>query len=164
MSSMPIVVVTGLGATTPLGGDVESTWHGALAGNSGVRTLENDWAEKYEMSVTFAGQLAVRSADVLTRPEMKRMDPSAQYAMIAAREAWADAGSPEVDGDRLGSVVASGIGGIWTLLDAWDVMKEKGARRVLPMTVPMLMANLSLIHISEPTRLGMISYAVFCLK
>ena len=148
MSSMPTVVVTGLGATTPLGGDVESTWHGALAGKSGVRTLENDWAEKYEMSVTFAGQLAVRSADVLTRPEMKRMDPSAQYAMIAAREAWADAGSPEVDGDRLGSVVASGIGGIWTLLDAWDVMKEKGARRVLPMTVPMLMANSPAAYVS----------------
>src|SRR5665647_1552534 len=148
MSSTPTVVVTGLGATTPLGGDVESTWRAALAGRSGVRTLENDWAEKYEMAVTFAGQLAVPSADVLTRPEMKRMDPSAQYAMIAAREAWADAGSPEVDGDRLGSVVASGIGGIWTLLDAWDVMKEKGARRVLPMTVPMLMANSPAAYVS----------------
>src|SRR5659263_485923 len=148
MSSTPTVVVTGFGATTPLGGDVRSTWQAALAGRSGVRTLENDWAEKYEMSVTFAGQLAVPAAEVLSRPEMKRMDPSAQYAMIAAREAWVDAGSPEVDGDRLGSVVASGIGGIWTLLDAWDVMKSKGARRVLPMTVPMLMANSPAAYVS----------------
>src|SRR5450759_29340 len=148
MSSTPTVVVTGLGAPAPLGGDVEPPWRAALAGRSGVRTLENDWAEEYQMAVTFAGQLAVPAADVLTRPEMKRMDPSAQYAMIAARQAWADAGSPDVDGDRLGTVVASGIGGIWTLLDAWDVMKEKGARRVLPMTVPMLMANSPAAYVS----------------
>ncbi len=135
------VVVTGLGATTPLGGDVPSTWEAALAGRSGVRTLDNDWAEKYGMSVSFAGQLAVRPEEVLTRPETKRMDPSAQMAIIATREAWADAGSPEVDPERLGAVVSSGIGGVWTLLSAWDTVKEKGAARVLPMTVPMLMPN-----------------------
>ena len=135
------VVVTGLGATSPLGGDVTSTWEGALAGRSGVRTLDNDWAEKYGMSVNFAGQLAVRPAEVLSRPETKRMDPSAQMAIIATREAWADAGSPEVDPERLGAVVSSGIGGVWTLLSAWDTVKEKGASRVLPLTVPMLMPN-----------------------
>ncbi|NTV39138.1 MAG: beta-ketoacyl-ACP synthase, partial [Demequinaceae bacterium] len=135
------VVVTGLGATTPLGGDASSTWEGALAGRSGVRTLDNDWAEKYGMPVNFAGQLAVRPETVLTRPETKRMDPSAQYAIVATREAWADAGSPEVAPERLGAVVSSGIGGVWTLLSAWDTVKEKGAARVLPMTVPMLMPN-----------------------
>ena len=141
MSNAIDVVVTGLGATTPLGGDVESTWAGALAGKSGVRTLENDWAEKYGMSVSFAGTLAVPAAEILTRPETRKMDPSAQYAMIAAREAWADAGSPVVDGDRLATVVGSGIGGVWTILSAWDTIQEKGARRALPMTVPMLMPN-----------------------
>lgn len=141
MSTTPDVVVTGLGATTPLGGDVPSTWRAALAGESGARTLENDWAETYEIPVHFAAQLRVSPADVLARPEMKRMDPSAQYAMIASREAWADAGSPEVAPERLGAVVSSGIGGIWTTLDAWDTLREKGARRVLPMTVPMLMPN-----------------------
>src|SRR5690606_905087 len=135
------VVVTGLGATTPLGGDVPSTWEAALAGRSGARTLENDWAEKYGLPVTFAASLAVPAADVLPRPETRRMDPSAQYAVVAAREAWGDAGTPEVDPDRLGVVVSSGIGGIWTTLDAWDTLQEKGARRVLPMTVPMLMPN-----------------------
>lgn len=135
------VVVTGLGATTPLGGDVPSTWEAALAGRSGARTLENDWAEKYQIPVGFAAQLAVPAADVLPRPETKRMDPSAQYAVVATREAWGDAGAPEVDPDRLGVVVSSGIGGIWTTLDAWDTLQEKGARRVLPMTVPMLMPN-----------------------
>lgn len=139
--SAPRVVITGLGATTPLGGDVASTWQAALAGRSGARPLANDWAEKYEIPVTFAATLAVPAADVLPRPETKRMDPSAQYAMIAAREAWAHAGAPEVEGERLGTVVSSGIGGIWTIMDAWDTLREKGARRVLPMTVPMLMPN-----------------------
>jgi 3-oxoacyl-[acyl-carrier-protein] synthase II len=141
MSSVPDVVITGLGATTPLGGDVASTWRAALAGESGARTLPNDWAETYGIAVSFAAQLKVPAADVLPRPETKRMDPSAQYAIIAAREAWAHAGSPEVAPERLGAVVSSGIGGIWTTLDAWDTMREKGARRVLPMTVPMLMPN-----------------------
>ncbi|ROS73697.1 beta-ketoacyl synthase [Cellulomonas sp. PhB143] len=141
MSTATDVVVTGLGATTPLGGDVDSTWAAALAGESGARTFENDWAETYGIPVTFAAQIKVDPAQVLTRPETKRMDPSAQYAIIATREAWADAGSPEVDPERLGAVVSSGIGGIWTTLDAWDTLRERGARRVLPMTVPMLMPN-----------------------
>src|SRR5690606_18943917 len=135
------VVVTGLGATTPLGGDVPSTWEAALAGRSGVRTLEYDWVEKYNVPITFAGQLAVRPEEVLSRPETKRMDPMAQYAMVAAREAWADAGSPEVDPYRPRVVVSSGIGGVQTLLDAWDTVRDKGAERVLPLTVPMLMPN-----------------------
>lgn len=137
----PEVVVTGLGATTPLGGDVPSTWAAALAGESGARTLENDWAATYGIPVTFAAQVKVDPADVLPTPERRRMDPSAQYAIIALREAWADAGAPEVDPVRLGAVVSSGIGGIWTTLDAWDTLRERGARRVLPMTVPMLMPN-----------------------
>lgn len=141
MSTTPDVVITGLGATTPLGGDVPSTWRAALAGESGARTLDNDWAETYGIAVSFAAQLKVRPEEVLARPEMKRMDPSAQYAIIASREAWAHAGSPEIAPERLGVVVSSGIGGIWTTLDAWDTLREKGGRRVLPMTVPMLMPN-----------------------
>ncbi len=138
---MTNVVVTGLGATTPLGGDVATTWEAALAGKSGVRTFDNDWAEKYGLPVNFSGQVAVKPEEVLTRPETKRMDPSAQMAIVATREAWADAGSPEVDPERLGAVVSSGIGGVWTLLTAWDTVRDKGAARVLPMSVPMLMPN-----------------------
>ncbi|GAA2246409.1 beta-ketoacyl-[acyl-carrier-protein] synthase family protein [Rarobacter faecitabidus] len=137
----PNVVVTGLGATTPLGGDVPSTWEAALAGTAGARTMDNDWAEKYGIPVDFAATIKVQPSEVLPVPEIKRMDPSAQYAMIAAREAWADAGSPELDPTRIGTVVSSGIGGIWTTLNGWDTLRERGARRVLPMTVPMLMPN-----------------------
>lgn len=148
MSEQTEVVVTGLGATTPLGGDVPSTWEAALAGRSGVRTLEQDWVAEHQLPVTFAGQLAVPAQEVLPRPQIRRMDPSAQYAMIAAREAWADAGTPEVPGERLGTVIASGIGGVWTLLSAWDTLKEKGVRRVLPLTVPMLMPNSPAAYVS----------------
>jgi len=148
MSHVPDVVVTGLGATTPLGGDVASTWAAALAGESGARHFDSSWVEDYGLPVTFAATIKVDPADVLTTPELKRMDPSAQYAIIAAREAWADAGAPEVDGERLGSVVSSGIGGLWTILNGWDTLREKGARRMLPMTVPMLMPNSPTAYVS----------------
>ncbi|WP_277049399.1 beta-ketoacyl-[acyl-carrier-protein] synthase family protein [Ruania albidiflava] len=148
MTDQTNVVVTGLGTTNPLGGDTAATWDGALAGRSGVRTLEQDWVSQYDLPVTFAGQLAVPAEEKLTRQEMRRMDPSAQFAMIAAREAWADAGEPEVDGERLGAVVASGIGGVTTLVNAWDTIKEKGVRRVLPLTVPMLMPNSPAAYVS----------------
>jgi 3-oxoacyl-[acyl-carrier-protein] synthase II len=135
------IVVTGLGATTPLGGSITDTWEGVLAGRSGARTIDADWVTKYELPVTFAAQLAVPPSEVLARHEIKRLDPSSQYALIASRAAWEDAGKPEVDPERLGVVMGSGIGGVWTLLDQWDNLREKGPRRVYPLAVPMLMPN-----------------------
>jgi len=148
MSEEVSIVVTGVGATSPLGGDVATTWQAALAGESGVATMEHDWVSEYDLPVTFAAELAVKPEEVLPRPQMRRMDPSAQYAVIAAKEAWADAGAPELDGERLGSVIASGIGGAWTLLSSWDTLKESGPRRVLPLTVPMLMPNSPAAYVS----------------
>ena len=135
------VLVRGVGAATPLGGDVPTTWQAALEGRSGANRLEHDWVEKYDIPVTFAAEVAVRPEDQLAKVETRRLDPSGQYALAAAREAWQDAGAPEVDPLRLGAVVASGIGGVWTLLNSYDVLKEKGPRRVFPLTVPMLMPN-----------------------
>ncbi|MFE4535747.1 beta-ketoacyl-ACP synthase II [Streptomyces scopuliridis] len=140
------VVVTGIGATTPLGGDSATTWEGLLAGRSGVRPLEG---ERFaQLPVRIAAAAAVDPGDVLPRPLARRLDRSAQFALIAAREAWADAGytamageDTSVDPDRLGTVIASGIGGVTTLLDQYDVLKERGERRVSPHTVPMLMPN-----------------------
>jgi len=139
--SIPRIVVTGIGASSPIGGTAPDSWSALLGGASGARTLEYDWVEQYNLPVTFAAQAAVRPETVLERPIAKRLDPSSQFAMVAAMEAWADAGSPEVDPERLGVDFATGIGGLWTLLDAWDTLREKGPRRVLPMTVPMLMPN-----------------------
>lgn len=137
------LVITGLGATTPLGGDVPTTWQNALAGTPGASTLEYDWVEKYNLPVTFAAQIAVEPSEVLARPETRRMDRSTQLGMVAAREAWADSGlgDHEIDAERFAVSFATGIGGVWTLLDSWDTLREKGPRRVMPMTVPMLMPN-----------------------
>lgn len=135
------VVITGLGATTPIGGDVPTLWANALKGVSGAHTLTDEWVEQYSLPVHFAAKASSPAADVLSRVELKRMDPSTQFAVVAAREAWKDAGIEEVDHDRLAVAFATGIGGVWTLLNAWDTLKEKGPRRVLPMTVPMLMPN-----------------------
>jgi 3-oxoacyl-[acyl-carrier-protein] synthase II len=142
------IVVTGIGATTPLGGTVADTWRALLAKESGARTLDNDWAETYGIPVNFAAQARVRPEEVLERTESTRLDPSSQFALISAREAWADAGSPDVAPERLGVDYATGIGGLWTLLDAWDTLREKGSRRVLPLTVPMLMPNAASAAIS----------------
>ncbi|MDF2578834.1 MULTISPECIES: beta-ketoacyl-[acyl-carrier-protein] synthase family protein [Microbacterium] len=139
--STPRIVVTGIGASSPLGGTAPESWDGLLAGRSGARTLEHEWVEKYQIPVHFAAEAIVRPETVLERPVSKRLDPASQFAMVAAMEAWADAGSPDVDPERLGVDFATGIGGVWTLLDAWDTLREKGPRRVLPMTVPMLMPN-----------------------
>ena len=133
------VVVTGLGATTPIGGDVTSSWSALLAGTSGVRTLTEEWAK--DIPVSIAGRVLVDPSEVMERVEMRRLDRSEQFAMIASRDAWKDAGSPEVELERLGVVIASGIGGVTTLLDQYDVLKEKGPRFVSPHTVPMLMPN-----------------------
>ena len=145
---MTTVVVTGIGATSPHGGDVASTWKALLAGESGVTTLEHDWVEKYDLPVTFAGQAKVKAEEVLERQEFKRLDPSAQLALISAREAWADAGAPDIAPERILVDYATGIGGLWTLLDGWDTLREKGPRRVLPMTIPMLMPNAAAAAVS----------------
>ncbi|WP_089101453.1 beta-ketoacyl-ACP synthase II [Streptomyces hyaluromycini] len=140
------VVVTGIGATTPLGGDAASFWEALVAGKSGVRLLEQDWAA--ELPVRIAAQIAVEPGEIIPRPQARKLDRSAQFALIAAKEAWKDAGftarageDASADPDRVGAVIASGIGGVTTLLDQYDVLKEKGVRRVSPHTVPMLMPN-----------------------
>ncbi|PPH06045.1 beta-ketoacyl-[acyl-carrier-protein] synthase II [Rathayibacter sp. AY1F6] len=142
------IVVTGIGASTPLGGTARESWNALLAGESGVRSLEQDWVAQYDIPVTFAAQAKVRPEEVLSRPEAKRLDPSSQFALISAREAWADSGMTDVDPLRVGVDYSTGIGGLWTLVDAWDTLRERGPRRVLPMTIPMLMPNAAAAAIS----------------
>jgi 3-oxoacyl-[acyl-carrier-protein] synthase II len=141
------VVVTGLGATTPLGGDVASTWEGLLAGRSGVSRIEADWVERYELPVKIAAQLAVDPSEVLKRVEARRLDRCEQVAIIAAREAWQHAGAPEVEPERLAVIVGTGIGGAVTLLTQDDIMENDGVRKVSPLTIPMLMPNGPAAHV-----------------
>jgi len=133
------VVVTGLGATTPLGGDVASTWSAMLAGTSGVRRITDDWVSS--LPVQIAATAAEDPVAVVGRVQARRMDRCEQFALVAAREAWADAGSPAVDPWRLGVAVTSGIGGIGSTLSAYDTLRDKGWERISPYTVPMLMPN-----------------------
>ena len=161
---MTDVVVTGLGATTPLGGDVASTWDAMVAGRSGVSALTQAWAA--QLPVRIAGQLATDPATVLDRVQARRMDRSEQVAVVAAREAWADSGLADagLDTERLAVVVGSGIGGAVTLLAQDDILEASGPRRVSPHTVPMLMPNgpAAWVGLERKARAGVHSPASAC--
>ena len=141
MSTDHDVVVTGIGATTPIGGTAPETWQAMLDGTIGVNPLTEPWADNYELPVRIYAPLAVDPLDVLPRVEARRLDRCQQVALIAAREAWADAGAPELDPERLGVVVGTGIGGALTLLGQDDILEQQGVRKVAVLTVPMLMPN-----------------------
>lgn len=136
---MSDIVVTGLGATTPLGGDVASSWAALLEGRSGVSLLTDEWAE--QMPARIIAALAVEPSEHIDRVKARRLDRCQQVALLAAREAWADAGGPEVDPERLAVVVGTGVGGALTMLGQDDVLEQSGPTRVSPLTIPMLMPN-----------------------
>jgi 3-oxoacyl-[acyl-carrier-protein] synthase II len=142
------VVVTGLGTTSPVGGDVPTTWAALLAGTSGVRPLTEEWAE--QLPVKIAARVAVEPTEVLERVKARRLDRTAQFALVAGMEAWADSGLDQggVDSERLGVAMATGIGGVQTLLDQYDNLIHKGPRRVSPLSVPMLMPNAPAANLS----------------
>jgi 3-oxoacyl-[acyl-carrier-protein] synthase II len=135
------VVVTGLGATTPLGGDVPTTWDALLAGRSGVSRITEDWIKDYPAQLV--ARLTTDPADQIDRVRARRLDRSQQVAVIAAEEAWRDSGAGDagIDPLRIAVVIGTGIGGALTLLDQDDVLEEKGPKRVSPFTIPMLMPN-----------------------
>jgi 3-oxoacyl-[acyl-carrier-protein] synthase II len=141
------VVITGLGATTPLGGDVTSTWDALRSGKSGVVALTEDWVDRYDLPVRIAAKLAVDPNDCLPRVQARRWDRCEQVAVIAAREAWQHAGAPEVEPERLGVVIGTGIGGALTLLGQDDLLENAGMRKVSPLTIPMLMPNGPAAHV-----------------
>ena len=140
------VVVTGVGAVTPLGPDVATTWSALMAGDSGIRQIS--MSSNGANSPVAAGVMAIEPAGRLTPVVSKRLDRSQQAAMVAAAEAWTDAGQPDVNGDRLVSSIGTGIGGVGSLLKENDVLRSAGARRVSPRTVPMLMPNAAAAAIS----------------
>ena len=134
------VVVTGLGAFTPIGADVPSSWTALLEGRSGVRMIDQPWAA--DLTTRFAALAAVEPTDAgMEKHEARRLDRGQQFAILAARQAWADAGTPDVDPSRVAVVVGSGVGGVVSLLEQYDVLRERGPSRVSPLTVPMLMPN-----------------------
>ena len=139
------VVVTGLGMTTPVGGDVASSWAAVLAGIPGIRVIDEPWT--FDQPSKIAGIMAVDPATCMPPHEARKLDRSQQAALVAAREAWADAGAPDVDPDRLGAVVATGMGGLTSLLASYDTLRERGASRVSPHMVTMIMPNGPAAHV-----------------
>ena len=135
------VVVTGLGATTPLGGDVASSWEALLAGRSGVSRITDDWVKEFPAQLV--ARLTTDPVSQLDRVRARRRDRSQQVAVSAADEAWRDSGAGDagVDPERIAVVIGTGIGGALTLLGQDDVLEEKGPQRVSPFTIPMLMPN-----------------------
>jgi len=139
------IVVTGLGATTPLGGDVATFWDGLLAGRSGVVALTADWAE--QLTVRIAAPMAVDPTQIIPRVQARRLDRSEQAALVAAREAWADAGfsgnarEAGLEPTRVAVVIGTGIGGVTSLLTQYDILLDKGPGRVSPLLIPMNMPN-----------------------
>jgi len=145
------IVVTGLGATTPIGGDVKTFWEGLLAGRSGVAALTEDWAA--DLPVRIAARMATDPTEVVSRVQARRLDRSEQAALVAAREAWADAGfsgkadENGIDPLRLAVVIGTGIGGVTSLLAQYDILKAKGPRGVSPLLIPMNMPNGPAAHV-----------------
>ena len=135
------VVVTGLGTINPLGADVESTWSALNEGTCAVCTLEHEWVESHDLPVRIGAPLAVDPAEMLPPRQLRRLDRASQCALLAARQAWEQAGAPQVASQRLAVSVSPGMGPVLSVMEAWDTLRDKGPRRVLPTAVPALMPN-----------------------
>ena len=147
MSDRRKVVITGIGPVTPVGTGIEAFWRGLTSGQNGIRPIEA--FDTTELPVSLAGfPVDFVVSDHLDTKEARRTDPFAQYAIASAKLAWEDAGDPEVRSERGAVIYATGIGGVQTLLHQHDVLREKGAGRVSPFMVPMLMANAAGGHIA----------------
>lgn len=142
MTDRHTVVVTGLGATTPLGGDVPTTWEAMLRGDSGITLLEEDLGEM-ELPALIAGRAKVEPRTVLTALQCRRLSRTAQFAVIAAQQAWTDAGLPDagVPPRRVAVVVSAALGDFTAIIDGWETLKARGWTRMPPLTAPMGMGN-----------------------
>ena len=143
------IVVTGLGAVTPLGLDVASTWEALIHGRSGITRITRFDPSPYETQI--AGEVKdFEPAKYMDRKEIRRTDRFAHYAVAAAAQALDDAGlgAGSADRERMGVAIATGVGGIETLIEQVLLMKERGPSRLSPFLVPMLMANAGSAQIS----------------
>ncbi|OAN37716.1 3-oxoacyl-ACP synthase KasA [Mycolicibacterium iranicum] len=137
----PNVVVTAIEATTALAADIESTWKGLLAGESGIRILEDEFVDKWDLPVRIGGHLVDDVDSHMTRIEMRRMSYVQRMSKLLARRLWDNAGTPEVDPDRFSVVIGTGLGGGEKIVETYDAMNEGGPRKVSPLAVQMIMPN-----------------------
>ena len=137
----PSVVVTAVEATTALAGDIESTWKGLLAGESGIRILEDDFVTKWDLPVRIGGHLVDNVDSHMSRLDMRRMSYVQRMSKLLSGRLWETAGKPEVDPDRFQVVIGTGLGGGEKIVETYDAMNEGGPRKVSPLAVQMIMPN-----------------------
>ncbi|KRE28585.1 3-oxoacyl-ACP synthase KasA [Mycolicibacterium psychrotolerans] len=137
----PSVVVTAVEATTALAGDIESTWKGLLAGESGIRILEDDFVTKWDLPVRIGGHLVDNVDSHMSRLDMRRMSYVQRMSKLLSGRLWETAGKPEVDPDRFAVVIGTGLGGGEKIVETYDAMNEGGPRKVSPLAVQMIMPN-----------------------
>src|SRR6478736_3607920 len=128
-----------MGAVTPVGATAPQTWEAMLEGRSGISRFDDPWAR--ELPVRVAGRVGADPSIVLTTKEYRRMDRCGHLALIAAREAWSQAGRPEADPERLDIVIGSGYGGLGTVVDQAPTLDTGGPRRGSPHTLTQIMTN-----------------------
>ncbi|KWX66525.1 3-oxoacyl-ACP synthase KasA [Mycobacterium sp. NAZ190054] len=137
----PNVVVTAVEATTALAADIESTWKGLLAGDSGIRILEDEFVDKWDLPVRIGGHLVDNVDSHMTRIDMRRMSYVQRMSKLLAGRLWETAGKPEVDPDRFAVIIGTGLGGGEKIVETYDAMNEGGPRKVSPLAVQMIMPN-----------------------
>ena len=137
----PSVVVTAVTATTSIAPDIESTWKGLLAGESGIHVLEDEFITKWDLPVKIGGHLKEPVDNHMGRLDMRRMSYVQRMSKLLSGQLWESAGSPEVDPDRFTVVVGTGLGGAERIVESYDLMNEGGPRKVSPLAVQMIMPN-----------------------
>jgi 3-oxoacyl-[acyl-carrier-protein] synthase II len=143
------VVITGMGAITPVGNDVAQTWESLKAGQSGIARIT--LFDPSDLATQFAGEVKnFNPAERFGHKEARRMDRVTQFAMEACSQAVTSSGLLEngIDRDRVGVVIGSGVGGVGTLLKQYDVLKSRGPRRVSPFLIPMMLPDTSAAQIA----------------
>ncbi len=160
----PNVVVTAVTATTSLAPDIESTWKGLLAGESGIRKLEDDFVEKWDLAAKIGGHLAEPLDPLMSRLEMRRMSYVQRMAKYLGNQLWETAGKPEVDPDRFSVVIGTGLGGGEKIVETYDAMNEGGPRKVSPLAVQMIMPNgaAAVVGLELGARAGVITPVSAC--
>ncbi|MDT5386629.1 MAG: beta-ketoacyl synthase [Mycobacterium sp.] len=158
------MVVTAIEATTSIAPDIESTWKGLLAGESGIRVLDDPFVEKWDLQVKIGGHLKVALDPLMTRLELRRMSYVQRMSKYVGNQLWESAGRPEVDPDRFSVVIGTGLGGGEKIVEMYDAMNEGGPRKVSPLAVQMVMPNgaAAVVGLELGARAGVITPVSAC--
>ena len=160
----PNVVVTAVTATTALAPDIESTWKGLLAGESGIRVLDDPFVDKWDLQVKIGGHLKEPLDPLMSRLEHRRMSYVQRMSKYVGNQLWENAGRPEVDPDRFSVVIGTGLGGGEKIVEMYDAMNEGGPRKVSPLAVQMVMPNgaAAVVGLELGARAGVITPVSAC--